>query len=72
MSSLDLEGFRKVYGTNRTMKARKSNRQSLQTEAIVRVMHVKRELNRTAGHFYPFNSDEIAGKMIGKFPRWNR
>ena len=72
MSSLDLEGFRKVYGSNRTMKARKSNRQSLQTEAIVRVMHVKRELNRTAGHFNPFYGDEIAGKVIGKFPRGDR
>lgn len=72
MSSLDLEGFRKVYGTNRTMKARKSNRQSLQREAIVRVMHVKRDLNRTAGHFNPFYSDEITGEVIGKFPRGDR
>ena len=54
------------------MKARNSNRQSLQAEPVVRVMPVKRELNRSAGHFHPFYSDEIAGKMIGKFPRWNR
>jgi hypothetical protein len=50
------------------MKARKSNRQSLQAEPIVRVMPVKRELNRSAGYFYPFYGDEIAGKMVSKFP----
>lgn len=67
-----MKGLKKVYCSNRTMKARKSNRQSLQAEPIVRVMHVRRELNGSAGYFYPFDGNEIAGKMIGKFPRWNR
>lgn len=63
---------RKLKGSNRTMMVRKSNRQSLQTEAIVRVIHVKSRLNRTAGHFNTLYGDEIARKVIGKFPGGDR